>query len=107
MPINPTQAALKKSEVFPKEVFDAFDELIVKNLVDGRACVRQKDVIKLIKAKLSGRERDFETHWLNVEEAYRRVGWTVEYKKPGLDETFDASFTFTATPEHERHPVRR
>lgn len=35
-------------------------------------------------------------HWLNFEGAYRRAGWKVEFDKPGYNESYPATFKFTA-----------
>lgn len=41
------------------------------------------------------RQTLFDNHWLDIEPIYRKVGWKVEYDKPGYCETYDANFTFT------------
>lgn len=63
----------------------------------GGGHVMQDDVIDRILTKLpdATREQLFERGWLDVEEAYRRKGWTVEYDKPGFNESYRASFTFS------------
>jgi hypothetical protein len=38
----------------------------------------------------------FHRGWLDVEDAYRAEGWTVVYDKPGYNESYAASFTFSA-----------
>lgn len=38
----------------------------------------------------------FDNNWLDIEPAYRREGWIVDYDKPGYCETYAANFTFTA-----------
>lgn len=76
----------------PEEVFEAFNELITEK----RGHVMQDDVVDRILSKMPDVTRDqlFERGWLDVEEAYRRKGWTVEYDKPGFNESYRASFTF-------------
>jgi hypothetical protein len=92
-PIKPSQVGTRKQEDFPPEVFEAFNELIARNFANGRAIVRQEEVVKLIKKK--GLKGDiFENHWLDVEEAYMAAGWKVLYDKPAHNESYEATFTF-------------
>ncbi len=103
-PISPSQVGAAKASVFPPEVFQAFNELIARNSVDGCAVVKQDDAVARI-AELMGerlhedpqcrRAVAFERHYLDVEDAYRATGWTVEYDKPGYNETYSATFTFS------------
>lgn len=37
----------------------------------------------------------FERGYLDIEETYRKAGWSVVYDKPGYNETYDAFYTFT------------
>ncbi len=90
-PITPDEVAKKKGKHIPKEVFDAFDALIVENYVNGKAVVTQHEVVTILNKKLG----NLKTEWLNVEEAYEAAGWRVEYDKPGYCETYKAAFTFT------------
>lgn len=107
MPIKPDEALKKVGEAkhIPKAVFDAFDELIVENLRGRTARVMQKEALERALAKMREedpaikREDFFSRGWLDVEEAYRQAGWTVDYDKPGYCETHEASFIFT-TPRY-------
>ena len=36
----------------------------------------------------------YEKHYLDVEDAYRKRGWIVDYDKPAYNETYDAFFEF-------------
>lgn len=93
---------LKSSEVdnaklrdIPEEVFEAFNELIVKSWNGSIAVVRQDDVIARIMEKLDvSRHAIFGAHWLDVEPAYRKAGWSVLYDKPGYNEDYPATFEF-------------
>lgn len=95
-PLNPDEAALHKKTVFPSEVFEAFNDLISADLVNGRAHVGQQDVVALIKKKLeaNGTVYRWNQDWLNIEDAYEAEGWRVTYDKPGYNESYDASFEF-------------
>ena len=98
--ITPEQVAKAKPRQIPKEVFDAFDALIVENYVSGKSVVRQSDVVE----RVTKTRYEFKTEWLNVESAYESVGWRVEYDKPAYNETYPASFTFTAADTAKPSP---
>jgi len=88
-PIKPEEAFSGAN--IPEEVFEAFNELIQQNM--GTVC--QDEVVSLIMKKMTiSRDLVFKNGWLHVEEAYRRVGWEVEYDKPGYNETYPATFHF-------------
>lgn len=94
-PISPGEIAVHKAKVIPSFVFEAFNELIAAEYVNGRATIIQKDVVALIKDKM-GLDQTFNINWLNVEEAYKEQGWHVIYDKPAYNESYDASFIFKA-----------
>ena len=95
-PVEPSEIHLKKKEIFPDEVIDAFNQLIIKNFDGNSAFIKQEDAIKLIQSKMEiTRENLFKNKWLDVEEIYRYYGWNVVYDKPGYNETYEPSFTFT------------
>lgn len=93
-PITPEEAKAKHLEEIMPEVFESFNELIVKNLCNRYSSFKQKEVEKLVVEKLKGKQ--FYSKMLNVEEAYRKVGWKVVYDRPGYNESYDATFSFTA-----------
>jgi hypothetical protein len=96
-PIRPADVLAVKQRQLPKEVFEAFNELVAESFSNGSAVVRQNDVIKRILSKMPGvtRERVFNDGWLNVEDAYRNQGWNVDHDRPGYNEMYEATFTFT------------
>ena len=97
-PITPKEAVGLKQNQIPEEVYNAFNELISKNLQHGYACFRQDDVVKLIKRNMQlnpeMRQELFDSQWLNIEEIYRKAGWKVEYERLGYKENSPATFTF-------------
>lgn len=98
-PIKPSEVVDKKVVSIPEFVFDAFNELIVEGYNQRYSTVLQKDVVKLILDKMNSEGVDkeiWDNNWLNIKDAYIKDGWKVEYDKPGYNETYDASFKFTA-----------
>jgi hypothetical protein len=94
-PIKPSEVAFAKVNTFPDAVWDSFNELITQNYSDGSAIVEQADVVKLMVEMGLDREDINSKGWLNVEDAYEKAGWKVEYDKPGYNESYPATFTFT------------
>lgn len=96
-PITPREASRGKLTSIPSEVYESFNELIQKNLQGNQAVVTQNEVVALIcnKMKIKSRQQIFDNNWLDVEPRYEEAGWEVVFDKPGYNETYDASFTFT------------
>lgn len=97
-PITPKEAVEQKVFNIPDEVIESFNELIASNLDSGgSATILQKDVIKLIMSKMPKIKKDtiFKKGWLDVEDLFRKAGWTVSYDKPGYCEDYEASFEFS------------
>lgn len=85
-----------KQRVFPDFIIQAFNECITEASIKKSSTVLQKDVLKRIK-QISGKDSKeiFENNWLDVEDHYRQAGWKVHYDKPGYNEDYEASFTFS------------
>lgn len=101
-PITPKEAANKKKAYIPEPVFEAFNQLIVKNLSGNCAIVSQSQVVSVlctrvnpITKKVFSPDEIFENGYLNVEELYSEAGWRVEYDKPGYNEDYGAFFKFS------------
>jgi len=102
-PITPAEAKVQRVNAVPAQVLEAFNELITENLCNGSATVTQKDAVARIQSKINQTLGNEYTHqqicdrgWLNIEDIYRAAGWKVEYDKPGYNETYGATFEFTA-----------
>jgi hypothetical protein len=96
-PIRPEEAAGRKLEQIPDGVIDAFNYLIVMYLNGDSATFTQADVVTLLGARgiITHEQEAYERHLLDVEPIYRESGWDVTYDKPGWNETYPATFTFT------------
>jgi hypothetical protein len=104
--ITPSDAYKNKVLSIPDEVFETFNELIIKEISNrGEAYIFQNDVISLILEKFEKNGKSFtkqdifDNNWLDVEKEYRKVGWKVVYDKPALDENYEANFRFSL-PKH-------
>lgn len=94
-PITPNEVVSLKTEWLPDAVFAVFNEAIAKHWDGREATFRQDEVAALIAERTATRlEVVYENRWLDVEESYRAVGWSVSYDKPAYCETYPATFTF-------------
>lgn len=96
--ISPKDVGLEKAKHFPDFVLEEWNKMIAKKFTAGRACVGQDEMVVALQphTKTGHRQEVFDNGWLDVEEVYREQGWKVEYDKPGYNEAYAASFTFTA-----------
>lgn len=93
-PIRPNEIDSEKIKTFPDAVFEAFNELIVRDFVNGSARVKHYEVVELMMKKGLNRDEIFGRGWLDIEDVYHKAGWRVEYDRPGYNETYPATFTF-------------
>ena len=94
-PIDPNAVDNIKDVDLPEEVFEAFNILIKKHWNGNSANVIQDDVIYLLVQSMDiTRAEVFKRGLLNVEHAYTKAGWKVEYDKPGYNESYEAHFIF-------------
>lgn len=92
-PIKPKDVKSTK----PDEVIEVFNELIQKYWDGTQARFKQDEAARLISAKMEKSTKYlYENHYLDIEDLYRQAGWTVEYDKPGFNESYPATFTFSA-----------
>lgn len=101
-PITPYDASVKKSELIPDVVIDAFNDAIVENVDSmGQAQFVQSVVIDKIISGFSqngskvDRQEIFERGWLDVEPIFESAGWLVSYHKQGIGDSGESYFTFT------------
>ncbi|PWU23004.1 hypothetical protein C5B42_04325 [Candidatus Cerribacteria bacterium 'Amazon FNV 2010 28 9'] len=94
-PITPDEVPQRRAATLPDVVIEAFNELITEHSLNGRAVIFQKDAIQRMISKGLTREQIFSNHWLDVEDVYRLAGWDVVYDRPGFNESYEPSFTFT------------
>lgn len=105
--IKPEEVVKAKEKIVPEFVFEAFNECIAKHIQGKRSEFTQDSVIEAMyrHARLyryhgidngKFRQKIFAERWLDVEPIYREAGWAVAYDKPAYNETYPATFIFTA-----------
>lgn len=99
-PMSPDEIDALKTTRIPEEVFEAFNEAIADKWNGSSATVKQDEVARAAVKKLRARLPDatldtlYTNNWLDIENAYQKKGYTVEYDKPGYCESYDAVFIF-------------
>ena len=96
-PISPQDVVeLKKSVILPPKVIEVWNRVIAKNYSGKRSHFTQTEIVSdIAKALEVNGKTIYDNKWLDVEEVYRAEGWKVEYAKPGYNESYEATFTFT------------
>lgn len=88
-PITPAEAV--DGSHIPDFVFDVINDY----LRSGKRTILQNElVLRLLKVGGVVRHQVFEKGWLEFEGAYRKAGWSVEYDKPGHNESYEARWEF-------------
>jgi hypothetical protein len=105
-PISPKEVIGHKQKIIPDEVILQFNDIIAEKFNNGRSYFKQNEIVERI-CKAMEVERDvvFKKHYLDVEGIYEKVGWKVEYDKPGFNETYEANFTFTVKKPPRNYAV--
>lgn len=101
-PISPDEAMFSKQDVIPEVVLEVVNQLL-KERYNGRDSVRilRRDVLDEALARMRAdgvsvtKDEFFKRHWLDFEQAYRNVGWKVDYDSPVYNESYEPSWTFT------------
>lgn len=95
-PITPDEAIKSAKPDIPPEVFEVFNELIVKGMAaSGTSRVSQNEAVMAVATKMMiTRAEAFSRKLLDVEGHYRKAGWNVEYHKPPYFDNSDPYFIF-------------
>jgi hypothetical protein len=94
-PITPQEVTLLKASSIPDAIFEAFNELIAENFNGHSSSFTEKKVVTRIVQKGISSKTAYDNNWLDVEPLYRKAGWKVEYDKPGFNESYEATFSFS------------
>ena len=96
--LTPEDAKQEKLTSIPDFVYQAFNNLLVRNYDACSITISQNEVIqeilRLCYLDDVTKETIFKNRWLDVEEEYRKNGWEVNYDKPGFNESGSAFFVF-------------
>ena len=96
-PLTPKEASEEKLSIIPSFVFDVFNAFLSTRSEQSSIRIGQNEVVQMLVTLKPGLDRNevFDKGWLDIESAYRKAGWNVEFDKPGYCETYEASWEFT------------
>jgi len=101
--IKPSEVADLKKNLLPGYVLEAFNQCIAAGYDGVSSKVYQGEVVAriLMLAVMAGddgltRDDIYKRKFLDVEPIFEAEGWKVYYDKPGYNEDYGASFTFTS-----------
>jgi hypothetical protein len=106
-PIRPEDVVKLKTTIIPDQVIESFNKLIAKNFRNSSATFDQDEVIEEIcshaglfvgefaPSKSKPENIIMSECWLDVEDIYRKAGWSVKCDSPCWNETGNSYFTFT------------
>lgn len=96
-PMTPAEG-LKVKVKIPDFVIESVNQILEDKLINGQCTFTQKDLMNLVLAKTTLTSQEiYDNHYFDFEEDYINLGWKVVYDKPGYNETYAATFAFTAT----------
>jgi hypothetical protein len=99
-PISPQDLERRPEVSFPDFVLEAINGLITSKYRNGVAKFTQDEAVDAITANAPGfmgmeRAEVFSKHYLDFEDVYRKQGWKVYFDRPGFNESYTATFTFS------------
>ena len=93
-PLSPEEVLEQRHEAFPDFVIEAVNTLLKRNYNGCDCVITLKEVEKEIKSRKPP-ELDWEQWWLDFESIYRKAGWSVVFDKPGYNESYPSTYSFT------------
>lgn len=95
-PITPDEIGSQLVKSIPPEIFEIFNNAIAVNWSGNSSRFTQSSVVADISIRMGcDTQNVYDNGWLNVEEAYRGVGWKVVYDRPGYNESYGAFWIFS------------
>lgn len=96
--LSPKEIISVAKNQIPEVVIQAVNNLLKRGVRSSSKSITimQDDILKEIKALGCEftRHQIFDNGWLDFEPIFEKVGWKIEYDKPGYNEFYEASFTF-------------
>ena len=95
-PITPDEIVTVKTASIPGAVFKVFNQAIATAWNGSSATISQEKIAQKIASELKiSLAEVYSAHYLDVEPSYREAGWEVAYDKPGYNESYPPTFTFS------------
>jgi hypothetical protein len=96
-PITPKEVQEMVDASLPGVVFEVFNKLIIKYWNgENSATIKQEEAaLEIADAMSLSIQQVMSRGYLNIEQAYRKAGWSVVYDAPAYNEDYPATFKFT------------
>ena len=94
-PIKPSEVMTAKKEHLPEIVFNVINSQIAKNWDGKQAIVQYPVVVNVLDSSEKFSLENIHKMLVGIEEIYESEGWTVKYDKPGYNESYMPTWTFT------------
>jgi hypothetical protein len=95
-PIRPIDLAEQLSKTVPDGVVEAWNEIIAEKFLGGVSTFTVNELTsRICENMMCDTQTVLKKGWLNLEPLFEKAGWSVEYDKPGFDESYAAKFIFT------------
>lgn len=97
-PISPNDVQACMNGLIPDAVIEIFNEAIVAKFDGTSARVTVESVVPVICERLGcARNRVFDSHWLDIEDIFKKAGWSVEWHKAPYYSMSPSYWIFTKT----------
>jgi hypothetical protein len=97
-PITPQELNESLGEIFPVAVITSFNNLLKeKYRGDNSIIIKVDEAVNRILSLDDSLTRNilFEKKYLDIENLYRKFGWSVTFNSPDRDENFDSYYVFS------------
>lgn len=102
-PITPQEAKDNFITTIPDIVIETINTMLSEKGTKSEITLKQQDIIRRVID--TGKIPDFKIEWLDFEDLYRKVGWSVEYDKPGYNESYPATYKFKSSKSNTNNNV--
>jgi hypothetical protein len=97
--LTPKEAFERKKNEVPLKVIECWNDVVVKNLSKGSKISSKFNLEELktyMEEKLSMNREEIQANgWFDLEDHFRKNGWSVNFDKPGYNEIYKAFFVLT------------
>lgn len=96
-PYSPTDALENKKLAIPPVIIAAVNELLAARYSGrGSVTITQKELLdKVVDIIPGGSNTIFQMHYFDFEPLFEKTGWRVIYDKPGYNESYEPSWSFS------------
>ena len=98
-PLSPADILKEKREFFNETVLEVVNDFLRKKITSsGTAFILQCEVVTALVERGLDSKLIFAENLLDFEPAFEAVSWRVVYDRPGYNEDYEPSWTFTPKP---------